>query len=281
MNIRSDDDRFTGELDNTLIRLSLDGNNKALETLIVRYKDWIYNIAIRMSGNCFDADDITQEVIIKVITKLSTFKFNSNFRTWLYRITVNNFLTTKKRGKENVFLSFDEHKEFFESLGNEELLEKHCANRHMVIEETKTECLLGMLLCLKREERIIFILGGIFGISSKIGSEILEMSEENYRKKLSRVRQDLKNYLENNCSLMNSNNTCKCSKKAKAALEAGYIDPDNLRFTEKTLKSVNDFIRREEIMTEDVFEWRYEKLFKEQPFKIFEESKIIKLINGL
>ena len=60
--------------DNNLIRRILAGDKKALEKLLLRYKDWIYNIALRMVGNPADADDVTQEVIIKIITRLTTYK---------------------------------------------------------------------------------------------------------------------------------------------------------------------------------------------------------------
>ena len=170
--MRAEDNRFREELDENLIRLSLGGNNEALEALIHRYKDWIFNIAIRMTGNNFDAEDVTQEIIIKLITKLSTFHFNSGFRTWLYRITVNHVLTMKKRGKESIFTSFEQHRDFFETLGSRELSERDCVNREAVIDETKNECLSGMLLCLDREQRIILVLGGIFALSSKTGGEI-------------------------------------------------------------------------------------------------------------
>jgi RNA polymerase sigma factor (sigma-70 family) len=275
------DNRFAEELDENLIRLSLNGNNEALEALILRYKDWIYNIAIRMTGNAHEADDLAQEIIIKLITKLSTFKFESRFSTWLYRVTANHFLTLKKRGKETVFTSFDKHREFFEGLGSRELTETDCPNREMVIEETKTECLLGMLLCLDREQRIIFVLGGIFGLSGKTGGEIFGISADNFRMKLSRARHDLKNYMDDNCGLINTGNTCRCSHKAKAAMDAGYIDPGNLQFTSRHLKSVNDFINSERIGKEDLLEWRYEKIFREQPYKIFEDGKIARLINGV
>jgi RNA polymerase sigma factor (sigma-70 family) len=281
MRLGMGNNRFAEELDENLIRLSLNGNNEALEALVLRYKDRIYNIAIRLAGNAYEADDVTQEIIIKLITKLSTFKFQSSFSTWLYRVTINHFLTLKKKGKETYFTSFEKHREFFENLGSRELAEHDCPNREMVIEETKTECLLGMLLCLDREQRIIFVLGGIFGVNGKTGAEILGISEENYRMKLSRARRNLKNYMDDNCGLINTDNLCRCSKKTKAAVAAGYIDPGNLQFTGRHLKSVKDFVTQDRIATEDLLEWRYGKIFREQPYKIFEESKIARLINGL
>ena len=68
------------------------GNRQALETLLARHQPWIYNILVRMLYHPAEAEDATQEVLIKVLTKLSTFEGRSSFRTWLYRIVVNHAL---------------------------------------------------------------------------------------------------------------------------------------------------------------------------------------------
>ena len=78
--------------DKQLVSLSQDGDKKALQNLIVRHQVFVYNLALKMSGNPQDAEDLTQEVFIKALTALSKFKGESSFRTWLYRITVNHFL---------------------------------------------------------------------------------------------------------------------------------------------------------------------------------------------
>ena len=273
--------RWIDELDENLIRLAVAGNNEALETLVRRYKDWVFNVAIRMTGAVHEAEDVTQEILIKLITKLSTFRFQSGFRTWLYRMTVNHFLSMKKKGKEHYLSSFDRHREFFESLGNRELADGDGPHRGLVIEETKTECLLGMLLCLERGQRIVFILGGIFGLDGRTAAAVLDMTEANFRKRLSRARRDLKNYMDQQCGLMNPDNPCRCSRKARAAVEAGYVRPDDLQFADHRLKRVRDFINRERITREDVFTWREAEVYREQPYKIFEDEKIAALINGV
>ncbi|MCP4131721.1 MAG: RNA polymerase sigma factor, partial [bacterium] len=153
-------DKYNDVLDENLIQLILKGNKEALNSLINRHKDWVYNVALRMTGNHHESDDVTQEILIKIVTKLSTFKFNSSFKTWLYRITVNHVLSMRKMGKEGYFSSFEKHEKFFENLPNEELGDKYSIDKKMLIEETKVECMLGMLLCLDREQRIVFILGG-------------------------------------------------------------------------------------------------------------------------
>ena len=79
------------------------GNREALEHLITRHQGWINNIALRMVHLPEDAEDATQEILIKVITKLSTFEGRSRFSTWLYRLVVNHVLNLKRgRGRRRL-----------------------------------------------------------------------------------------------------------------------------------------------------------------------------------
>jgi RNA polymerase sigma factor (sigma-70 family) len=87
--------------DQKLVLRARSGDRKALEELIQRHQAWIYNIAIRMLYHPQDAEDATQEILIKVLTRLSSFEGRSSFRTWLYRIVVNHVLNMK-RGRVEV-----------------------------------------------------------------------------------------------------------------------------------------------------------------------------------
>jgi RNA polymerase sigma factor (sigma-70 family) len=88
------------EADAELVDLAKSGDRVALEKLVRRHQAWIFNIAIRMVFQPQDAEEVTQEVLIKVITKLGTFKGESKFRTWLYRIAANHVLNMKRRSAE-------------------------------------------------------------------------------------------------------------------------------------------------------------------------------------
>ncbi len=83
-----------------LIERATHGSQSALEKLILRHQAWIYNIALRMVFLPQDAEEVTQEVLIKAITRLGTFRKESKFRTWLYRIAVNHVLNMRRRGGE-------------------------------------------------------------------------------------------------------------------------------------------------------------------------------------
>jgi len=140
---------YDDKTDLDLINAAVAGAMAALESLILRHQNYIYNVALKMVGNSYDAKDITQEVLIKVITKLGQFKNESNFRTWLYRITFNHFLETKKSQKEPLTVSFDDLGKQLDSIKNEDLSDIEMYELKVEIEETKLTCMSGMLLCFR------------------------------------------------------------------------------------------------------------------------------------
>ena len=67
----------------------------------------IYGLALRMLWNREDAEDATQEILVRVVTRLSQFDFRSKLKTWVYRVAVNYILDVKKSPVERMQLSFD------------------------------------------------------------------------------------------------------------------------------------------------------------------------------
>src|SRR6266550_9508250 len=92
-----------------LVEQAKKGSRAALEKLVLRHQAWIYNIAVRMVFHPQDAEEVTQEVLVKVVTKLSTFKGESKFRTWLYRIAANHVLNMKRRSAETKVTTFADY----------------------------------------------------------------------------------------------------------------------------------------------------------------------------
>lgn len=256
------------ERDLELVRLAVEGNRVALNELIQCYMPWIYNISIRMIGSPQEAEDVSQEIILKVLTRLSSFKGKSQFSTWLYRIATNHILNMKKRGMEHLFLSFEHHDTIREAATDsslsDDLTEEE--DRIALIEETRSRCLYGMLLCLNREQRLVFILGGVFNVESHVGAAIMEISNSNFRKKLSRARHDLNGFMTNKCGLMNPKNSCRCSRKANAAIAAGYIDPKARVFSSEHLAKVKEVVARCTQSIDMAISIRCEKMFREHPY---------------
>ncbi len=256
--------------DEVLIERAVSGERQALEELILRHQGWVYNIALRMVFNPDDAKDVTQEVLIKIITKLSSFKGESSFRTWVYRIVINHILNLKKSTSE--ITHSDNFESYAKSIDNCPDYEIHSEmgsgfNADAVVEEVKLSCMYGMLLCLDREQRIVFILGVLFGVTDRTGGELLEITKENFRKKLSRARKDIFSFMNNQCGLMKKSNPCQCSKKAKALIDYGAVNPENLMFNKNYTRKMKDIIPVTLRKYTDFEERKAYRLFIDQPFQ--------------
>ena len=92
--------------DQNLVMHARSGDRTALEDLLQHHQGWIYNIAVRMLYHPHDAEDATQEILLKAVTQLSSFAGRSSFRTWLYRIVVNHVLNMKRGRVDQVALDF-------------------------------------------------------------------------------------------------------------------------------------------------------------------------------
>jgi hypothetical protein len=125
----------------------------------------------------------------------------------------------------------------------------------------------GMLLCLDREQRLIYILGVIFQVTDKIGAEIMDISRDNFRQKLSRARKQIFNFMHDKCGLMNKNNPCKCEKKTKVLIDVGYVNPKKLLFNVNYVRSVEAAAKEKAERFDNLMDERSQKLFRENPFQ--------------
>src|SRR5580692_9556501 len=228
--------------DAELVEQAKNGDRSALEKLVLRHQAWIYNISVRMVFDPHDAEELTQEVLVKVITKLSTFKGESKFRTWLYRIAANHVLNMKRRSAEAKVTTFADHGAAIDSTPDADLPDPKSVpvSLPILVEEAKNSCTMGMLLCLDRKQRLIFTLGEILGASDTVGGEVLEMTADNFRQCLARARRDLHSFMNNQCRLVNKNNPCRCPKKTKGFIELGHVDPHHLQFVPQHVERVRD-----------------------------------------
>src|SRR5258706_5753092 len=188
-----------------LIREIFKGDKGALEKLIKLNQKDIVNITLRFLSTREDAEDATQEILVKIITNLGKFEGKSKFTTWAYRVAVNHLLNIKK--------SKLEHHLNFSTFGKDILkgLQSPAYNHpdsNILAEEVKIGCTLAMLTCLDRNLRIAYILGEIYELNSKEASEILSITAENFRKRLSAARTLLQDFMRSYCGLVNKGNAC-------------------------------------------------------------------------
>jgi RNA polymerase sigma factor (sigma-70 family) len=254
--------------DAELVEQAKNGDRVALEKLVLRHQAWIYNIAVRMVFQPHDAEEVTQEVLVKVITRLSTFKGESKFRTWLYRIAANHVLNMKRRSAETQVTTFADYGAAINSTPDLDLPDPKSVPvaLPLLVEEAKNGCTMGMLLCLDRKQRLVFTLGEILGASDTVGGEVVEMSADNFRQCLARARRDLHRFMNDQCGLVNKNNPCRCPRKTRGFIEQGHVDPQHLLFVPHHVERVRDVASETVREIEDVIERQHVAIYRDHPF---------------
>jgi RNA polymerase sigma factor (sigma-70 family) len=239
-----------------------------VEKLILRHQAWIFNIAVRMVFQPQDAEEVTQEVLIKAVTRLSTFQGESKFRTWLYRVTVNHVLNMRRRGGESQPQTFSTYAAAINNTPDLDLPDPNSVpvDVPLLVEETKVACTTGMLLCLDRKQRLIFTLGEILGVSDTVGSEIMEMSPDNFRQSLARARRDLYQFMNNQCGLVNASNPCRCTKKTRGFINDGHVDPHHLLFVPQHVQRIKEAAADTAREIDDVVDRSYAAIYRDHPF---------------
>jgi RNA polymerase sigma factor (sigma-70 family) len=221
-----------------LVKQAVKGDKKSLEEIVVQIQDLVYNLAVRMLWHPDDAKDATQDILIKVITNLSSFNHKSAFTTWVYRLASNSLINFKKKKFINP-ISFDDYElQLNQGFSNSVGYTTNEAEENLLIQEAKIGCSNAMLQCLNQESRFTYIIGEILEFNSNEGAIILNITSENFRKKLSRARKNLHSFLHSNCGIVNPENKCRCHKKVDSSINKGLIQPNNLLFT-KNIKNVD------------------------------------------
>jgi RNA polymerase sigma factor (sigma-70 family) len=234
----------TEQEDKKLVVRARTGDRKALEDLVKRHQAWIYNIALRMLFHSQDAEDATQEILVKVVTRLSSFEGRSSFRTWLYRIAVNHLLNVRHGREELKVTTFSAYGEGLDNTPDLDPPDPKgvSPDANLLVTEAMLACTSGMLLCLDREQRLAYILGAVLGVSDTIAAEVSEITPENFRQRLARARRDLRSFMSNKCGLVNPANPCRCAKKTRGFILAGHVDPENLLFVRERICEVRDTV---------------------------------------
>lgn len=214
-----------------LLDKAIAGDRESLETLILSVQDLVFNLSLRMLGTFPDAEDATQDILLKIITHLSSFRDDSAFSTWVFRIAVNHL----KNYKKHMFAKFPLSFEFYgEDIKNGKIDDvpdlTQNVEKSILAEELKMSCTNVMLQCLDTESRCIFILGTMFRVDSRIAGDILGITPEAYRQRLSRVRRKMADFLKEYCGEY-GNGTCHCADRVNYAIQNHRISPGRLDFT--------------------------------------------------
>ncbi|WP_394827086.1 RNA polymerase sigma factor [Pendulispora albinea] len=205
------------------------GDRDALEQLVRGLQDPLYRLALRVLGRTEPARDATQEILVLIVTQLSTFRGESAVRTWAYRIATRYLVRQRKRARRWTF---------------EELAEGHLgqppnaiapdtlalADRRILEEEIFLGCTHAMLQSLDKPHRMAFVLGAICELESPEAASILGITEAAFRKRLSRARATLDGFMTKHCGVSNPKASCRCAFQVNHNVTEGRLDPARLQY---------------------------------------------------
>lgn len=205
-----------------LVARAVDGDQGALADVLRRVQDPLYRLALRMTGRVPDAEDAAQEILIRVMTRLASFRGEASLVTWAYRIGVN-YLINARRALPREMLTVDVYRQ--------DLLDGLAApaytapDAELLAEEVRLLCTQALLQCLERPSRAAYIVGDILRLPGEEAAWILAVPAATYRKRLERARLQLRTAVSGRCGLLDPAAACMCGKRINHAKAQGRIGP--------------------------------------------------------
>jgi RNA polymerase sigma factor (sigma-70 family) len=237
----------------------------------------IYGVAHRMLFDRSDAEDATQEALLRIVTRLAQFRGESAFSTWAYRIAVRRILDFREQRAAATRLTSEAFAADLADGLDSEAPER--AEDAILHQQLKVMCSHAMLHILDGDHRIAYVLGDIIGLSSPEAAEILEIEPATFRKRQSRARTTLTAFLGKHCGVVNEAAPCRCHRRLDRAIALGRVSPDRLEVdrggiaelrrqlsTISEMQRVTAFYRDEpELASKRDFVASIRSLIKEQP----------------
>lgn len=213
-----------------LVARAVDGDTQALEQVVGLVQDPVYRLALRMVQRPPDAEDAAQEILIRVITRLASWKGEAALVTWAYRIGVNYLLNLRRKSAaEQREITFDKFGEgLAEGLASADY---QGPEAQVLAQEVRLSCNQALLQCLDRNERAAYVLGEVFALPSEQAAWVLDTTPAAYRKRLERARKRIRAFMSSTCGLVNKEAACRCSRRIEAASASGRLDRKNPAFT--------------------------------------------------
>ncbi|MBP9853761.1 MAG: RNA polymerase sigma factor [Candidatus Omnitrophica bacterium] len=170
------------ELSNDILHKAAQGDIAAFEQVYKTYSQFVYNVAYRMAGKIEEAEEITQEVFITIHQKLEKFRFESSFKTWIYRITVNSSINYFKKMRKNKTVPYEDQYEYEQP--------DHPVYSDMD-KEANQSLIQKFLDYLNPDQRACIVLRNIEGLSYEEMARSLNININTVRTRLKRAREKL------------------------------------------------------------------------------------------
>ncbi len=219
--------------DRSLEELAVDaaaGDAAALERVLRELQDPTYRLALRFLGDRHEAEDATQEILVQITTRLSTFEGRSRLTTWAYTVATRMLLRARRGRVEASVGGADDYATFLDTHLAVDDFAADAVEYRELCEEVRISCTYGMLLCLTRPLRAAYLLGDVLGMTDVEGAEICDCSPAAFRQRLARSRRTLRRIIDGRCGVIDPTNPCSCGKQIQASLDAGIMDRDRLTF---------------------------------------------------
>lgn len=178
------------------------GDIAAFEQLIESYQKKIFNIALRMLGNYDDAGDLSQEVLIRIYKSIGSFKEQSSFSTWIYRITTNVCLDEIRKRKNRKIISLDEEIRLEDGEMKRQIESDEPSPEETAEAKDLKKIVNDAIGKLSEEHRIVIVLRDLQGLSYEEIAEVLKCPEGTVKSRINRGRQALKNILASKRELL-------------------------------------------------------------------------------
>lgn len=176
------------DIDSELVQRCQKGERKAQYELYQHYKDRVFNIAYRMANNQQEAEDIAQMAFMRVFKNIDSFRGESAFSSWLYRLTVNVCINHFRKEKKEKELVVNELSEFQKANLSALKTKNESAKMRPFLEKA--------IRALPAGYRMIFVLYDIEGYAHQEIAEIMNISEGTSKSQLHKARKELKQFLE-------------------------------------------------------------------------------------
>lgn len=222
------------EVANTVVEAARQGSGAAIESLLRTIQPDVYGLAVRMLWHPEDARDATHEILMKVVTHLATFRGDSRFTTWVFRIASNHLQDSRKSRLEATRLDFSGFAADLNDGLDERAVDSTAdPEQQVLLEEIKVGCTLAMLSCLDRAHRLAYALGEVFEMTDVEAAAALQVAPVTFRKRLSRARRAVNEFMQAHCGIVNPDNRCRCAKRAARAIALGRADATRLLFVSR------------------------------------------------
>lgn len=211
------------DIDIETVTLAAGGDAAAVEAVVRSLQGPVHAIARRMLLDRDDAEDATQESLVRIVTRLAQFRGESKFSTWAYRIAVRRILDFREQRAAVARQSFTA---FADDLADGlDVAAVERVEDAVLHQQLKLACSQAMLHCLDGDHRIAFVLGELLELPADEAGEILGVEPATYRKRLSRARAALTEFLARTCGVVDPQAPCACHRRLDRARALGRVVP--------------------------------------------------------